>query len=82
MEKLILQPKPWKKLAHSIKTQWITSIALIPITLLLFQQASLVGFFANFVAILDWFYHRAADFIQWTVHAHHSQYRELSFKNS
>lgn len=40
-----------KKFMHSIKTQWITSVALIPFTLLLFQQASLVGFFANFIAI-------------------------------
>ncbi len=39
------------KLIHGIKTQWITSVALIPLTLLLFQQASLVSFFANFIAI-------------------------------
>lgn len=39
------------KFTHSLKTQWITSVALIPLTLCLFQQAPLLGFFANFVAI-------------------------------
>lgn len=39
------------KVMHGIRTQWITSVALIPLSLLLFQQASLVGFFANFIAI-------------------------------
>jgi competence protein ComEC len=46
-----LQKKPWSKIFHSLKTQWITSVALIPLTILLFQQASLIGFFANFIAI-------------------------------
>lgn len=40
-----------KKITHVIKTQWVTSVALLPLTLLLFQQASLVSFFANFIAI-------------------------------
>lgn len=34
-----------------LRTQWIATLGLAPLTLLFFQQVSLVGFFANLVAI-------------------------------
>jgi competence protein ComEC len=48
--RITTERKFMSKVIHGIRTQWITSIALIPLSLLLFQQASLVGFFANFIA--------------------------------
>jgi competence protein ComEC len=47
--------KAWQRLrdsvAEGLRTQWITTIGLAPLTLILFQQVSVVGFVANIVAI-------------------------------
>jgi competence protein ComEC len=38
-------------LGDAMRTQWIATIGLAPLTLVLFQQVSLVGFVANLVAV-------------------------------
>ncbi len=43
--------RPVAGLAHSAREQWIVTLALTPLSLLLFNQVSLVGLLANAVAI-------------------------------
>jgi competence protein ComEC len=45
------ESKPQSKLWRMFREQWIITLALAPLTLLLFQQVSLVGLLANAVAI-------------------------------
>jgi competence protein ComEC len=45
-------PRTWKqRLAGLLREQWLITLALAPLTLLLFGQVSLVGLLANLVAI-------------------------------
>ncbi len=42
----------WRgKLAEAVRTQWIVTVALVPLTVVLFQQVSLVSPLANAIAI-------------------------------
>ena len=43
--------RAWATLRAGLRTQWIATIGLTPLTLVFFQQVSLVGFIANLVAI-------------------------------
>jgi competence protein ComEC len=41
----------WRKIASAVREQWLITLALAPLSLLLFQQVSLVGLIANAIAI-------------------------------
>lgn len=41
----------WRTVVHLLREQWVMTLALAPLTLLLFQQVSLVGLLANLLAI-------------------------------
>lgn len=41
----------WRAMRHGVRTQVIATLGLAPLTLLFFQQVSVVGFVANLVAI-------------------------------
>jgi competence protein ComEC len=41
----------WRALRNSLRTQVVATVGLAPLTLLFFQQMSLIGFIANIVAI-------------------------------
>lgn len=45
------RPTPGARLRGLLREQWVVTLALAPLTLLLFQQVSLVGLVANAVAI-------------------------------
>ena len=48
-------PRGWRRAGHAaaamLREQMVVTVALTPLSLLLFQQVSLVGLFANFLAI-------------------------------
>ena len=43
--------RAWQALRHGLRTQVVATLGLAPLTLVFFQQVSLVGFVANLVAI-------------------------------
>lgn len=47
----VLRERPGSRLMQMLREQWVISVALAPLSLLLFNQVSIIGLLANLVAI-------------------------------